>query len=206
MGRSTALGELLTRRCGGRLADDIWAWSLEKSGEFSVRSTYGSIISNKHLSESSSTGLEQPHWKKLWKLKIPPKVQKIWWRVMKKFIPCKAVLKERHIQTIHFCETCGRAESIFHVLFECSWAKVFWRGIKEWTGVKIPELHQQFWAFEMVEGVLVPEKDACIILCGCWAAWSERNTRNHGGEGRSVKDSVLWAVETASDLATLTKR
>lgn len=41
----------------------------------------------------------------------------------------------------------------------------------------------------------------CIILCGSWAVWTERNARNHGETTRSIAQSVKWAIDVATDLA-----
>lgn len=61
--------------------------------------------------------------KKLWRFSVQPKVRNYWWRVIKKFVPARAILRDRHIERIGFCEACGREETIYHALFECTWAK-----------------------------------------------------------------------------------
>lgn len=69
------------------------------------------------------------------------------------------------------------------------------------TGVKIPALHPNSWASDIIEGKMVIERDASIIvLCGVWAVWSERNARHHGEKGRHVMTSVKWTVDLALDL------
>ena len=42
--------------------------------------------------------------------------------------------------------------------------------------------------------------DNCVILCGAWAVWSERNARKHGETARSVSQSVKWACDIVCDL------
>jgi hypothetical protein len=62
----------------------------------------------------------------LWKLPVPPKVRCYWWRVMKRFVPARQILKERHMDHLGFCEACGvPEETIQHALFSCTWAKIF---------------------------------------------------------------------------------
>jgi hypothetical protein len=52
----------------------------------------------------------------------------------------------------------------------------------------------------------VTRKEACIILYGCWAVWTERNASWHGEGGRSITESVRWVLETIFDLAQLGKK
>jgi hypothetical protein len=66
------------RRAGG---EDFWAWSFEKSGIYSVKSAYRSLVNcNEQLAldegtitETSMT--EKQMWSFLWKLKVLPKVR-----------------------------------------------------------------------------------------------------------------------------------
>jgi ribonuclease HI len=128
-------------------------------------------------------------------------VRNYWWRVIKGFIPCRSVLEARHIEKIKFCHECGSNEIIHHALFDCTWAKLFWQEIKAVTSVKIPQLHPNTWAIDIIDSSKVDPRDAAIILCGGWAVWSERNSRKHGESSRTISESVKWAADIASDLA-----
>ena len=59
---------------------------------------------------------------------------------------------------------------------------------------------------DIVEGFKVKQSDACIILCGSWAVWTERNARTHGESTRSVLQAVKWAMDSAVDLAETGKQ
>lgn len=48
---------------------------------------------------------------------------------------------------------------------------------------------------------MIQNVDACMILCGCWAVWTEHNARRHGERGKSTTTSVLWVIDTTTDLA-----
>lgn len=74
------------------------------------------------------------------------------------------------------------------------------------SGVKVLELNPETQAIDMVEGGMVIDKEASIILCGCWAIQSEHNARNHGEKGRDVMDSVRQAIDIAMDLAMPSKK
>lgn len=96
-------------------------------------------------------------------------------------------------------------ESTSHALFECTWAQLFWGQMKQLTGLKIPSMHPESWPIDIVQGGLISAAEACLIMCGCWAVWSERNARRHGDAGRSVGASVRWSIDTTMDLANAGK-
>jgi len=99
--------DAILRQPRGRIGQDFWAWSPEKSGIYSVRSAYKLLYGKKvdrnqdQVPGSSSDGL----WKKLWKIKVPPKVRVFWWRVSNDFLAARQVLFKRHIEPVPFCET-----------------------------------------------------------------------------------------------------
>ena len=119
----------------GRLEEDIWAWHLEMHGNFTVRSAYRALLQANSTNDlvMGSDGSELLYWKKLWKMRVPPKVRNYWWRVIKGFIPCRSVLEARHVEKISLCHACGSKESIQHALFKCTWAKLFWQEVKNVT-------------------------------------------------------------------------
>jgi hypothetical protein len=53
---------------------------------------------NKTNTANSLVSEDNPFWKRIWKLAIPPKVKVFWWWVMHNFVPVKANLMERHIE------------------------------------------------------------------------------------------------------------
>jgi hypothetical protein len=186
----------------GRLEEDTWAWQLERHGNFTVRSAYRALLNaNAFIEPLGSSGSVQPYWQKLWKMRVPPKVRNYWWRVIKGFIPCRAVLEARHIERISFCHECGCKDTIQHSLFECTWAKLFWQEVKATSAVKVSDLHPDTWVIDIIDSNKVDPRDAAMILCGGWAVWRERNARKHGESTRSIIESVKWAYDIMSDIA-----
>ena len=92
----------------GRTAEDSWAWTQEKSGVFSVQSPYRLLASVQQANYPSGSADSNCCWKNLWKLTVPPKVRSFWWRVIRKFVPARQVLKQRHMDRIAFCEAWER--------------------------------------------------------------------------------------------------
>ena len=148
----------------GRLDEDLWAWRLETNGLFSVRSAYRALLQAPNdWAEGGMTAADNPVWKKLWKMSVPPKVSNFWWRVIKSYIPCRAVLTSRHMEKLPFCRACGRKETIKHALFECTWVKLFWQEIRGATSVKIPDLHPDSWALDIIDSDRVSRDAAAVI-------------------------------------------
>lgn len=109
-------------------------------------------------------------WKQLWKMKVPPKVHIFWWRVINDFLPSKAELKRRHIAKESHCEDCGHVvEDLFHVSVQCSFARKFWKAMKEMTGKKLPWLHPLTWATDLLLGKCCSLMDAAFFVCGAWS-------------------------------------
>ncbi|KAK6121094.1 hypothetical protein DH2020_045187 [Rehmannia glutinosa] len=79
-----------------RLLPDKRIWSKEKSGRFTVRSAYHLAVekwSDTLALASSSTG--NPAWKKLWDLRVLPKIKQFLWRVCTDSLPTKDNLRRR---------------------------------------------------------------------------------------------------------------
>jgi ribonuclease HI len=204
--------EILKLKPGARLRDDIEAWAFEKHGLYSVRSCYRML---KHESdqledfkrkEPSSTN-NQHWWKKVWKLKVPPKVRIFWWRVLNNFLPSKAELKRRHIAQEDHCETCGSPEeSLYHVVVSCTLAGSFWQAVRELTGCKFPSLHPGSWATDLLSGVVCTLEQAALFICGAWSLWTGRNGRVHGRTSWNHVAAAKHVTKMMEDLICLTQR
>jgi len=124
--------EILKIRPGARMEDDGLGWAHERSGQYSVRSSYQLLKMEQSERETDvanepSSSCEAFWWRKLWKLKIPPKIRIFWWRSIQNYLPSKQELKRRHVTEEDFCEVCGmQGESIYHICFDCTIAKRFW--------------------------------------------------------------------------------
>jgi len=72
----------------------------------------------------------------------------------------------RHIfaQESHCADRGHSSETIFHTMFECTYALWFWEGIKEMTGQKEPRLHPLTWAKDLLTGGLCSEGDSTPCL------------------------------------------
>lgn len=69
----------------GRSTDDVWAWSAERHGLFTVKSGYRILVvatvqqrDYKQRKASHSHNSDDLRWKKSVKCKVPPKVRVFW--------------------------------------------------------------------------------------------------------------------------------
>jgi hypothetical protein len=116
-----------------------------------------------------------------------------WRRLINDYIPSRANLHWRHVDPLNICETCGAsAETTFHALFECTYARMFRSKLRELFGVRLPDLHLDTWASALLEDGTCKEMDRAIILCGMWSIWRSRNDRLHGKSPIEMKAAIDW--------------
>jgi hypothetical protein len=53
--------------------EDFWAWSEEKTGTYTLRSAYYMLV--QHVADNPGSSTSEQQWKKLWQLKVIPKVR-----------------------------------------------------------------------------------------------------------------------------------
>jgi hypothetical protein len=190
-----------------RNGDDFWAWNLEKSGIYTVKTAYGALVMrNEHLApaEGTATGSsfsEKQMWEQLWKLKVVPKVRVFWWRVLRGILPVEQTLQYRHIATLARCKICLSAdEDMRHALLLCTHAMRFWAEARVALDVKVPNLHPSTWARDVLCDPIIPTCDRGKIITVMWAIWTSRNNITHDREGW---DPIQSMVRMKNDLALL---
>jgi len=201
--------EILKIKPGARMLEDVDAWAFERTGVYSVRSCYRALKKEQETTESYATGSagssdDARWWKKLWGLKIPPKVRVFWWRAVHGYLPTKGELKRRHVANEDHCETCGEpGETLYHIALQCSYAVQFWKAVKEITGCKLPPLHPATWTRDLLASDICVQKDAALIICGVWSLWTGRNARRHGRTRWSPGAAVRHVASMVEDLLCL---
>ncbi|KAE8787283.1 Alanyl-tRNA synthetase [Hordeum vulgare] len=127
--------------------EDVLAWAPEKSGIYSVKSAYRSLMiqnEQKALEEGTAIetlAIEQHMWSRLWKLKVIPNIRVFWWRVMRGILPVESLLKYRHISNDSACKLClDPDETLMHALLDCAHAMKFWNVAPEWLDIQRPNL------------------------------------------------------------------
>jgi len=166
--------------------DDCVAWHYNRNGLFSVRPAYHCQWERKFGSRTRSVQASGANicsaWKRLWKLKIPSKMKIFGWPALKGFIPCKAILANRHIGSTGGCPVCQNgAEDKKHIIFTCDRAKEVWKSIGLWetiiqlfgtnrSGSIVPEevLRRNDRVRHLELGLME------LVFTGGWYLWLER--------------------------------
>ncbi|KAL8496802.1 hypothetical protein ACS0TY_020469 [Phlomoides rotata] len=77
-------------------------WHFSNNGSYTVKSAYkaaSTLVIN--------DGIEgKVEWKKLWNLKIPPKLKSWYWRVCRNFLPTRERLWEKGLHISPICVMC----------------------------------------------------------------------------------------------------
>ncbi|KAF4350788.1 hypothetical protein F8388_026498 [Cannabis sativa] len=95
---------------------DVWYWSLECSGHFSVKSVYKFLQLSKELGAHDDNSV---FWNTLWKLSVPLKVKDLLWRAATNCLPTKSRLHYKHVPIDTIC--------LVDCLVDCSFAKARWQ-------------------------------------------------------------------------------
>jgi hypothetical protein len=108
--------------------NDVFVWNLQKSGIFSARSLYTSIL---------RCGVA-PTKCRLWKIKAPLKVKIFLWYLWKGVTLTKDNLAKRNWQGSLKCCFCSPTETIQHLFFDCHLASFIWNAVHITFGIQPP--------------------------------------------------------------------
>ena len=103
---------------------DSVSWHLDPSGKFSVSSLYSKL----------SQGAMVPHFRDLWKAKVPLKIKVFSWQLSRDRLPSGGQLISRQGPSDGLCELCGEAEDASHMFFKCSIARFAWSVLRQVLG------------------------------------------------------------------------
>jgi ribonuclease HI len=188
-----------------RSAGDDWlAWHYEKSGVYSVRSAYRALLSSKESREAAINGgvghsnlQNVDKWKRLWKLNVLPRVRVFWWRVLKGILPDYATLTRRHVRVHSTCSVCNSAsETLYHAMMECGHAKQFWNAAREILHLKLPNLHPDTWAMDILCDTMFSQGERESVISIMSAIWDSRNRWTHDDKGYDPSKTMETIAET----------
>ena len=87
-------------------APDVLIWHYDNKGVYTVMSGYKLLCNNEKASEGSSRRVFDGCWSKIWRIKVPTKIQIFLWRIMHDILPVKVNLANRRIPINHICTIC----------------------------------------------------------------------------------------------------
>lgn len=82
---------------------DSCHWRGEKLGQYSVRSAYRMLQMGKNTNQTS---YNSDFLRKLWNLKVPPKVKNLLWRASTDCLPAKVQLRTKRVDVNVTCSIC----------------------------------------------------------------------------------------------------
>ncbi|XP_074326550.1 uncharacterized protein LOC141664498 [Apium graveolens] len=164
---------------------DKWYWRREKLGIYSVKSAYTIIQENNpYQDDYGDTGF----WRRLWNLKVPPKVKTFIWKAATNCLPTKDLLRTKRVNVSEWCPLCNEAaESILHTLISCSFARACWSHLFVDINVNSQQSYLQ-WMITEMDGKTVDQR--CMSIMLCWAIWKCRNDLVWKQKGMEVSEVV----------------
>uniref|UniRef100_A0A803PD49 Reverse transcriptase zinc-binding domain-containing protein n=1 Tax=Cannabis sativa TaxID=3483 RepID=A0A803PD49_CANSA len=157
-------------------------WHYTKNGEYTVKSGYQMASELRRERNQSDDHCLVEWWRKLWRLKIPPKIKHFVWKLVYGWLPTNSTLATRHVMCSDICTRCSKEthESIFHALWECKASHTVWKlyGLK----LEVKRIgHEDELAFLMRLAKLSNKERFEFFLVVTWSIWNNRKATVHGG-------------------------
>lgn len=169
-----------------RREEDIWFWSKERSRNYSVKSAYHWLQSQKH---NFNMGDNDRCWKRMWTLKVPLNVKHMVWRAAIGCLPIKIQLQSKQVNIDNFCPQCQvELESIVHALVTCSFAREYWTQLNGYD-VSYVQSHTSFldWMISTFDTWSSEKRgDAAMLCCSLWKGRNELVWKQKSRELREV--------------------
>lgn len=104
---------------------DTWIWIHDSRGRYTVKTSYRKLVGEAH---------DARPWKKLWDLKVPPKVIiSFCWQLVSGYLPTRDALFAKHVACSLVCHLCawpaGQEETAAHLFADCCSTKLMWSSV-----------------------------------------------------------------------------
>ncbi|KAF7836704.1 ribonuclease H [Senna tora] len=185
----------------GRNRDDIWAWSGEGNGSFSVKSCYRMAMAESWrrntLTPDCFCVVPESLWKSIWKLPILSRFKVFLWRACLDIIPTIDVLERRGMVINEKCCWCNaEEETCYHVLVECDRLKQVWDAA--YFDFKGRRSHVSLLEWMVVEWEEWGRDKRCVFAMTLYFIWEARNGLKFGNEAPNL-NSIWRRVERCWD-------
>ncbi|XP_020206066.1 uncharacterized protein LOC109791211 [Cajanus cajan] len=160
-------------------AKDRWVWPIDKSGCFSVSSTY------KALHDLKYNGQVDDLLAHIWHMKIPPKAVILQWRLLHNALPSVDNLLRRGIvlpPLDSMCVMCNeQPETLPHFFFSCPIADQLWKYYFSWASISTVQpqtmrLHYCQYP-QLCFGLLQMKGWDIVRSAVVWCIWNGRNNQ-----------------------------
>ncbi|CAM8956998.1 unnamed protein product [Rhodiola kirilowii] len=125
----------------GSRADRNWIWQLQfrrSLYQWEEMRKEELLLSLSHTTERYGRGSDSVGSFKRWKIRTPPKVEMLVWRLYHDSLPTRDILARKEVlssgQNLN-CELCDQhVESVDHLLLICKWSWRLWTWCLRWWG------------------------------------------------------------------------
>lgn len=177
-----------------QVEEDQLIWKAEKNGHYSVKSAYRLCM--EEIADNSF--LHRPgYWTGIWKLKAPPKVKNLIWRICRGCLPTRARLLDRCVNCTSMCALCDRNyEDAIHVFFDCPKARNVWKESHILQDVTRAMQNNNTIA-EIVFALLqnLPQNKLEFFVSIVWSIWKSRNLKVWQNVSESWNQVVMRAQQ-----------
>lgn len=150
-------------------SNDEMYWSKESHGHYSVRSAYRLLQAQKIYWREEDNG---SFWRKVWRIKAPPKILNLVWRSLTHCLPTTVMLQQKGVSVHTMCPVCRmESETVDHVFRRCTHVVQCWQLIDP-SLLSVQGDWFQWW--EYMVSSLSPQKRAEVAYV-CWSLWKARN-------------------------------
>lgn len=183
----------------GNGASDIRVWQYMKHGNCAVRSGYHldrrlkACRLDNRLGQTSN--LNRSNWGWIWNLKIPNKIKKFIWRLLRNSLPTLDILRSRGVHTSIMCPVCkDKDESLIHVFKDCAYARLFW------ACSPFPSMLSNAGCVDIYDWIMQLKHKSKIVelelfLCSLWSIWSNRNQVVHENKSYDSREAVEFIAQ-----------
>ena len=109
-------------------APDVLVWHFDNKSVYIVESGYKLLCNNKETSEGSNKRIFDGCWSKIWRIKVPTKIQIFLWRIMHDILLVKVNMANRRISINQICTRCElEKEDCSYALRDCLVSHEVWQ-------------------------------------------------------------------------------
>ncbi|KAG2303004.1 hypothetical protein Bca52824_031655 [Brassica carinata] len=189
-----------TSKWGG---EDKRVWLKHRTGTYSTKTGYYSVIEAKQVRENLDTPTSQEWLNEVWKLQTAPKLKLFLWKIKHRALPVGDRLEARHVLPGSNCIHCDNAETILHLFFQCPYAKEVWESVPLSGGFAPMPLNnfEEEWNRLLRATALPPTGLAKCPLAPwiLWSIWSARNQKLFQKRSFSAQETLTKALVDAKE-------
>jgi len=156
--------------------EDRLIWKKENNGEYLVCSAYR-LCMNELLDTSHFKG--EGAWDLVWKLKVPPRVKNLIWRICRNYLLTRKRLRDKGVNCTTACAFCSlEEEDSMHLLFKCAGSINIWSMWNAYYSVNhILDGYQDIKEVIFKTLQVLQQEDASLFGCIIWSIWKQRNNK-----------------------------